>query len=31
VVKQRHGPIGSVPLYFDASRTRFSDLEERYD
>ncbi|MAZ77004.1 MAG: replicative DNA helicase [Micavibrio sp.] len=31
IVKQRHGPIGSVPLYFDASRTRFSDLEERYD
>lgn len=31
VAKQRHGPIGSVPLYFDASRTRFSDLEERYD
>ncbi|NQZ14853.1 MAG: replicative DNA helicase [Alphaproteobacteria bacterium] len=31
VVKQRHGPIGSVPLYFDSSRTRFSDLEERYD
>lgn len=31
IVKQRHGPIGSVPLYFDASRTRFSDLEDRYD
>ena len=31
IVKQRHGPIGSVPLYFDASRTRFSDLEDRYE
>lgn len=31
VAKQRHGPIGSVSLFFDASVTRFSDLETKYD
>ena len=31
VAKQRHGPIGTVSLHFDASVTRFSDLEKRYD
>ncbi|MEM9469058.1 MAG: replicative DNA helicase [Pseudomonadota bacterium] len=31
VAKQRHGPIGTVKLFFDANVTRFSDLEERYD
>jgi len=25
--KQRHGPIGIVPLHFDANVTRFSDLD----
>ncbi|HAQ36451.1 MAG TPA: replicative DNA helicase, partial [Alphaproteobacteria bacterium] len=31
--KQRHGPIGTVKLAFDAARTKFSDLEytQRYD
>jgi replicative DNA helicase len=24
--KQRHGPIGTIPLQFDGSVTRFSDL-----
>jgi replicative DNA helicase len=31
VAKQRHGPIGTVSLHFEASVTRFSDLEKRYD
>jgi replicative DNA helicase len=33
IAKQRHGPIGSVPLAFDPERTKFSDLEDsgRYD
>lgn len=31
VAKQRHGPIGTVSLHFEASVTRFSDLENRYD
>jgi replicative DNA helicase len=29
--KQRHGAIGSAKLAFDGSRTKFSDLETRYD
>ncbi len=31
VAKQRHGPIGTISLHFEASVTRFSDLEKRYD
>ncbi|MEM6812120.1 MAG: replicative DNA helicase [Pseudomonadota bacterium] len=31
VAKQRHGPIGTISLHFDADVTRFSDLEKRYD
>lgn len=31
VAKQRHGPIGTVKLFFDANYTRFSDLERRYE
>ncbi len=31
VAKQRHGPIGTVRLFFDSNVTRFSDLEENYD
>lgn len=31
VAKQRHGPIGTVSLHFEASVTRFSDLEQRFD
>jgi replicative DNA helicase len=30
VAKQRHGPIGTVKLYFDSNVTRFGDLETRY-
>jgi replicative DNA helicase len=30
VAKQRHGPIGTVELFFDSNITRFSDLERRY-
>jgi replicative DNA helicase len=28
VAKQRHGPVGTVKLFFDANLTRFSDLEQ---
>ncbi len=31
VAKQRHGPIGTIGLHFEANLTRFSDLEKRYD
>ncbi len=31
VAKQRHGPIGTISLHFEASVTRFSDLEQRYE
>lgn len=31
IAKQRHGPIGTISLHFEASVTRFSDLEQRYD
>jgi replicative DNA helicase len=30
VAKQRHGPIGTVSLFFDSNITRFSDLERRF-
>lgn len=30
VAKQRHGPIGTVRLFFDANLTRFSDLDDRH-
>ncbi len=30
VAKQRHGPIGTVRLFFDPNLTRFSDLEQRF-
>ncbi len=28
IAKQRHGPIGTVKMYFDPNLTRFSDLEQ---
>ena len=32
VAKQRHGPIGSIKMHFDANFTKFSDLSnEEYD
>ncbi len=31
VAKARHGPIGSVRMHFDGSKTRFSDLDEIHD
>ncbi len=30
IAKQRHGPIGTVPLHFDGQFTRFSNLERQY-
>jgi len=31
IAKQRHGPIGSVRLYFDGQYTRFGDLDTTHD
>ena len=32
IAKQRHGPIGTIKMHFDANFTRFSDLSsEEYD
>ena len=32
VAKQRHGPIGTIKLHFDANFTKFSDLTSKdYD
>ena len=31
IAKQRHGPIGTVPLHFEPSVTRFSDLERYHN
>lgn len=30
VAKQRHGPVGTVKLYFDGALTKFSNLTENY-
>ncbi len=30
IAKQRHGPIGTVPLHFDGQYTRFGNLERSY-
>ncbi|MCL2469215.1 MAG: replicative DNA helicase [Alphaproteobacteria bacterium] len=30
IAKQRHGPIGNVPLHFDGPFTRFSNLEKQF-
>jgi replicative DNA helicase len=27
IAKQRHGPTGTVPLFFEAEFTRFADLD----
>ncbi|MDR3449123.1 MAG: replicative DNA helicase [Alphaproteobacteria bacterium] len=31
IAKQRHGPIGTVPLHFDGQFTRFSNLDRQYE
>ena len=31
VAKQRHGPVGSVNLFFDGSLTRFADFDRHHD
>src|SRR5262249_32783107 len=31
LAKQRHGPTGTVPLYFDGMYTRFGDLDTQHD
>jgi replicative DNA helicase len=28
IAKQRHGPIATIPLHFDAQRTKFSNLSK---
>ena len=31
LAKQRHGPIGTVRMFFDGQFTRFSDLDTHHD
>ncbi len=31
ISKQRHGPTGTIDLYFDGSLTRFADLDRHHD
>ena len=31
VAKQRHGPVGTVKLYFEGQFTKFADLDEQHD
>ena len=31
IAKQRHGPIGTIELFFDGNYTRFSDLDRHHD
>jgi replicative DNA helicase len=31
IAKQRHGPTGTVPLFFEAEYTRFADLDLHHD
>lgn len=31
ISKQRHGPTGTIDLYFDGSLTRFADLDRQHD
>jgi replicative DNA helicase len=31
VVKQRHGPTGTIPLFFEGEFTRFADLDTHHD
>lgn len=30
IAKQRHGPIGTVRLYFDGQFTKFGDLDQHH-
>jgi replicative DNA helicase len=31
IAKQRHGPIATIPLYFDSRRTKFSNFQQPLD
>lgn len=31
IAKQRHGPVGTIDVYFDGSLTRFADLDRHHD
>ena len=31
IAKQRHGPVGTIDVYFNGALTRFADLERRHD
>lgn len=31
IAKQRHGPVGTIDLYFDGSLTKFGDLDRQHD
>jgi replicative DNA helicase len=30
IAKQRHGPVGTIDLYFDGKYTRFADLDRQH-
>jgi replicative DNA helicase len=30
IAKQRHGPTGSIPLFFESEFTRFADLDQHH-
>ena len=30
IAKQRHGPVGTIDLYFDGSLTKFDDLDRQH-
>jgi replicative DNA helicase len=31
IAKQRHGPTGAIPLFFEAEFTRFGDLDVAHE
>jgi replicative DNA helicase len=31
IAKQRHGPTGTIPLFFEAEFTRFGDLDQTHE
>ena len=30
IAKQRHGPVGTIDLYFEGSLTKFGDLDRQH-
>ena len=31
IAKQRHGPVGTIDVYFNGALTRFADLDRHHD